>query len=125
MKRIGFLLAATIIFALCTCETVSSGCRTFYEPEVTENARKTIELNDVSYALKLVKPDDVKEITDAFNLMMKVKVLGPEAKEVSEKYFLETLARIHQSYDSSFPWLLSGLFFLTTVVFIILYIRKK
>ncbi len=125
MKRNGVLIAAIIILSVCTGKVVSAGCSIFYEPEVTENARKTIELNDVSFALKLVKPADVKEITDAFDLMMKVKVLGPEAKEVSEKYFLETLARIHQSYDSSFPWLLSGLFFLTTVVFIILYIRKK
>jgi hypothetical protein len=124
MKRNSVLLAV-IILAGFTCNIKSARWNTFYEPEVTENAKKTIELNDVSYALKLVKPEDKKEITDAFNLMMKVKVLSPEAKVVSEKYFLETLARIHQSYDSSFPWLLSGVFFITTVLFIILYIKKK
>ena len=125
MKRKGFLSAVIILLVLCSGKGASNGCSTYYEPEVLANARKTIALNDVSYALKLIKPADKKEITDAFELMNKVKVLSPEAKEVSEKYFLETLARIHQGYDRSFPWLLSAVFFITTVLFVILYIRKK
>lgn len=37
------------------------------------------------------------EISDAVNLAMKVKGLSPEAKELSEKYFFDTLVRIHRA----------------------------
>jgi hypothetical protein len=125
MKTIKSILLSGILLLLINNKELQGQCSTFYESEVIENAQKTIELNDVSYALKLIKPEDKKEIQEAFDLMMKVKVLSPEAKVLSEKYFLETLARIHQSYDSSFPWMLSALFFITTLVFSILYFRKK
>jgi hypothetical protein len=125
MKTKNILLIALIFLILCNNRVISGNCSIKYEPEVLENAKKTIELNDVSYALKLVKPGDKKEITDAYNLVMKVRELSPEAKVISEKFFLETLARVHQSYDRSFPWMLSGLFFITSVLFAIFYFRKK
>ena len=37
------------------------------------------------------------EIKNAFNLMMKVRELSPEAKDLAEKYFFETLVRIHRN----------------------------
>ena len=125
MKKKNFLLIALVFMILCNNRVISGNCSLMYEPEVLENAKKAIELNDVSYALKLIKPDDKKEITDAYNLAMNVRELSPEAKVVSEKFFLETLARVHQGYDRSFPWMLSGLFFITSVLFAILYFRKK
>jgi hypothetical protein len=37
------------------------------------------------------------EIKEAFDLIMKVRVLSPEAKELSDNYFFETLVRVHRS----------------------------
>ena len=125
MKKTNILLIAWILLILCNNSVISGECSIMYEPEVLENAKKAIELSDVSYALKLIKPDDKKEITEAYNLAMKVRELSPEAKVVSEKFFLETLARVHQGYDRSFPWMLSGLFFITSVLFAVLYFRKR
>ena len=94
MKKNGVLLIAIILLPSCNYKVVLGRGTMFYEPEVLANAQKTIELNDVSYALRFMKPEDEKELRHAFDLMMKVKVLSPEAKKVSEKYFLETLARV-------------------------------
>jgi hypothetical protein len=63
---------------------------------VIADAKKAIEQNNVNHVLKWVLPDSEKEIKDVFDLIMKVRTLSPEAKELSDKYFFETLVRIHQ-----------------------------
>jgi hypothetical protein len=61
------------------------------------DAKKAILQNNVNYALKWVQASDEKEVSYAFNLMMKVRGLSPEAKELAEKYFYDTLVRIHRN----------------------------
>jgi hypothetical protein len=60
MKKNGVLQIAVILLLLCNSKVVFCHTSTLYEPEVIANAKKAIELNDVNYALKLVKPDDKK-----------------------------------------------------------------
>jgi hypothetical protein len=71
-------------------------CDTMDGPLITD-ARKAIAQNNVNIALKWVPAANEKEILDAFDLMMKVRGFSPEAKELSEKYFFETLVRIHRT----------------------------
>ena len=125
MKKSSIIMFAIMLLAFSNFSDLFAGCRPFYESETIANAKKAIESNDVSQALKLVKPVDKKLITDAFNLAMKVRVLNSDSKELADKYFLEILDRVHQSYDRSFPWMMSGLFYVTTILFLVLYIRKK
>ena len=61
------------------------------------DARKALGKNNVNYVLKWVSTANESEIRDAFNLVMKVKGLSPEAKELSEKYFFDILVRIHRA----------------------------
>jgi len=61
------------------------------------DARKALGKNNVNYVLKWVSAANESEIRDVFNLVMKVKGLSPEAKELSEKYFFDTLVRIHRA----------------------------
>ncbi|TSA38553.1 MAG: hypothetical protein D4R64_02575 [Porphyromonadaceae bacterium] len=61
------------------------------------DARKAIVQNNVNYALKWVQVENETEIKDAFTLMMKVRGFSPDAKALAEKYFFETLVRIHRS----------------------------
>ena len=51
--------------------------------------------HNINYALKWVQPKAEKELKEAFELSMKVKDLSPESKQISEKYFLGELVRIH------------------------------
>jgi hypothetical protein len=71
-------------------------CDTMDGPLIAD-ARKAMGQNNVNYVLKWVSAANESEIRDAFNLVMKVKGLSPEAKELSEKYFFDTLVRIHRA----------------------------
>lgn len=71
-------------------------CDTMDGPLIAD-ARKAMGQNNVNYVLKWVSATNESEIRDAFNLVMKVKGLSPEAKELSEKYFFEILVRIHRA----------------------------
>jgi hypothetical protein len=80
-------LSSTITFA--HCDTMDG--------PVIADAKKSITENNVNYVLKWVRPQDEAEIKYAFNLSMKVRILSPEAKELSDKYFFETLVRVHRN----------------------------
>ena len=71
-------------------------CDTMDGPLI-KDARQAIVLNNINYVLKWVSSKNEAEIKNVFNLMMKVRELSPEAKELSEKYFFETLVRVHRS----------------------------
>jgi hypothetical protein len=71
-------------------------CDTLDGPLIAD-ARKSMGQNNVNYVLKWVSAANESGIRDAFNLVMKVKGLSPEAKELSEKYFFDTLVRIHRA----------------------------
>jgi hypothetical protein len=62
-----------------------------------KDAMQAIGQNNVNYVLKWVSSENETEIKNVFNLMMKVRELSPEAKDIAEKYFFETLVRIHRS----------------------------
>ena len=81
-----FILSTNVTFA--HCDTMDG--------PLIADARKALGQNNVNYVLKWVSAANETEIRDAFNLVMKVKGLSPEAKELSEKYFFETVVRIHR-----------------------------
>lgn len=95
MNKRSYLIAITL-FIFCNGPFVSGHCDTMDGP-VIEDARKSIEQNNVNYVLKWVLPDHENEIKDAFKLTMMVRSLSPEAQVLSDKYFFETLVRIHRS----------------------------
>ena len=67
------------------------------------DGQKAMKENNINYALKWVQPKAEKELKEAFELSMKVKDLSPESKQISEKYFLGELVRIHrQGEDASY-----------------------
>jgi hypothetical protein len=71
-------------------------CDTMDGPLIAD-ARKALGQNNVNYVLKWVSAANESEIRDAFNLVIKVKGLSPEAKELSEKYFFDIIVRIHRA----------------------------
>lgn len=71
-------------------------CDTLDGPVVT-TAKKAIENGDVTPILKWVKNENETEIRELFKKTMTVRAKGPEAKELADLYFLETLVRIHRA----------------------------
>lgn len=82
-----FVLPANFAFAHCDTK----------DGPVVADARKALEQNNVNYVLKWVQASDEKEIKEAFELTLKVRVLSPEAQTLADNYFFETLVRIHRS----------------------------
>lgn len=98
-KIIGmFIMIFAIIIALPIM--ASAHCDTMDGPTVADG-KKAIEANNVNYVLKWVKPESEKEITQIFELSMKVRELSPEAKELADRYFFENLVRIHRAGEGA------------------------
>jgi hypothetical protein len=89
-----FLLLFSVLFLSST--VTFAHCDTMDGPVIAD-AKKAITEKNVNYVLKWVRPQDEAEIKYAFNLSMKVRILSPEAKELSDKYFFETLVRVHRN----------------------------
>ena len=73
-----------------------SHCDTLDGPVVI-TAKKALETKDVTPVLKWVKKENENEIRDMFKKTLSVRSLSPEAKEMADMYFLETLVRIHRA----------------------------
>ena len=83
----GLLIASHTSFAHCDTK----------DGPVVAAAIKAIKQNNINYALIWVKPDYEKEIKEAFESTMKVRVLSTEAEKLADNYFFETLVRLHRS----------------------------
>lgn len=64
-------------------------------------ARQALAKGDVNPVLAWVKAEDEAQIRAAFARTLKVSALGPEAKELAESYFFETLVRIHRAGEGA------------------------
>lgn len=95
-SKIGLISLFILSMLVLSTNVTFAHCDTMDGPLVAD-AKKALALNNVNYALKWVSAANESEIRDAFNLVMKVKGLSPEAKELSEKYFFDTLVRIHRN----------------------------
>ena len=60
-------------------------------------AKKALETGDVNLVLIWVQKKDEGEIKKAFQKTLAVRKLNPEAKELVDMYFFETLVRIHRA----------------------------
>ncbi|MBP2680722.1 MAG: hypothetical protein H6Q78_585 [Candidatus Krumholzibacteriota bacterium] len=91
-------LAATLF--MFSPGTVFAHCDTMDGPVVKE-ALAALEDGDVTPVLKWVKKEHEAEIKDAFAKTRAARAEGPEAKEVADRWFLETLVRIHREGEGA------------------------
>jgi len=70
-------------------------CDTMDGPVVTD-AQKALDRNNINYVLKWIQPLNETEVKNAFELVMKVRVLSPDAKQLADHYFFETVVRLHR-----------------------------
>jgi hypothetical protein len=94
--RIGLVPLFILSILILSTNVTFAHCDTMDGPLIAD-ARKALSQNNVNYVLKWVSAVNESEIRDAFNLVMKVNGLSPEANELSEKYFFDTLVRIHRA----------------------------
>lgn len=81
-------------------DTAFAHCDTMDGP-VVKDAMVALEKGDVTPVLKWVQRDKEGEILTAFNKAVVVRTKGPEAKELADTYFFETLVRIHREGEGA------------------------
>ena len=79
---------------------VYAHCDSMSGPVIPE-AMAAFEKGDITPVLKWIKPEYETEVKTAFSLAVKVRDKSPEAKKLADKYFLETLIRIHRAGEGA------------------------
>ena len=91
----------TVLAILCTLALLGPNnlfahCDGMDGPVVTA-AKQALETGNVNLILIWVSKKDETEIRNAFQKTLTVRKLNPEAKELADMYFFETLVRIHRA----------------------------
>lgn len=82
------LLALSSRTALAHCDTMDG--------PVVKDARVALDSKDVTPVLKWIAPDKEGEIREAFQHALVVRGLGAEARTLADRFFFETLVRVHR-----------------------------
>ena len=75
-------------------------CDTLEGPVVT-TAKAALEKGDVTPVLKWLKKDDEAEVRELFRKTLVVRGKGSEARELADRYFFETLVRLHRAGEGA------------------------
>ena len=95
LGRIG-LAAGALGVVLFANRVASAHCDTMDGP-VIKDARLALAKGDVTAVLKWVPKDSEQEIRQMFAKTLSVRAKGPEARELADTYFFETLVRLHRA----------------------------
>lgn len=68
---------------------------------VVKAAQEALAKNDADLVLIWVGKNDEPEIRRAFDDTVAVRSLSPQAKELAERYFFETLVRVHRAGEGA------------------------
>ena len=95
------VLATAMVGCLAILPAIARAhCDTLGGPVVKE-ARVALEKGDITPVLKWVKKENEAELRTAFDRALAVRSKGPEARELADHYFLETLVRLHRAGEGA------------------------
>jgi hypothetical protein len=98
-RFLGAALAGAVLVALGPSRAAAH-CDTLDGP-VVKDARGALESGDPTPVLKWVGPDKEAEVRDAFRRALAVRKLGPEGQALADRFFFETLVRIHREGEGA------------------------
>ncbi len=78
----------------------SAHCDTMDGPTAQDGLR-SLETGDPAPALKWVGPADENELREVFEQALAARDLGPAARSVAERWFIENLVRIHRAGEGA------------------------
>ena len=94
--------SAVVIFGICWfgIQKVYAHCDSLDGPVLIE-AKEALAKGDVTALLKWVSKDDEAEILRVFTQAVSVRKKGKEACELADRFFFETLVRIHRAGEGA------------------------
>lgn len=90
------LLSLATALAVTFAGDASAHCDALDGP-VVRDARLALERGDPTPVLKWVAPQGEAEIREAFRATLAVRAKGEEARQLADRYFFETLVRVHRA----------------------------
>src|SRR5689334_9894833 len=75
-------------------------CDTTRGPVVTA-ARAALEARNIDLVLHWVRPEHEREIRTVFEQTLAVRGLGSQAQSLADRFFFETLVRIHRAGEGA------------------------
>lgn len=88
-----FILAGLPVAARAHCDTLDG--------PVVKTARTALETGKVNPVLAWVRPQDEAEIKASFTRALAVRKLGPQARELADTSFFETVVRVHRAGEGA------------------------
>lgn len=98
--RRGLVGLATLATLLSSAPRARAHCDTIDGP-VVKDARTALEAGDATLALRWVGAKQEAEVREAFRRTLAVRALGPEARALADRFFFETLVRIHREGEGA------------------------
>lgn len=98
-KQIGVGVLA-VVLGLSAAGVASAHCDTLEGP-VVQDAKLAFEKGSVDPTLKWVGKADEAAVKAAFKQALAVRALGAEAQALAERYFFETLVRLHRAGEGA------------------------
>ena len=98
IKRSIIALGAALAFGWTAA--AQAHCDTLDGPVVSA-ARKALDTGNANLVLAWVQKGDEAEIRNAFQKASAVRKTGGEAKELADRYFFETLVRVHRAGEGA------------------------
>ncbi len=99
-KRSSITLTAAFLTFSCLPQGIFAHCDGEDGPVVVA-AKMALEKGNVDYVLIWVRENEEAEIIKAFDKAMSVRKLNPDAKDMADHYFFETLVRIHRAGEGA------------------------
>jgi hypothetical protein len=100
IRKFAATALALVLLTLALPGLALAHCDTLDGPVVAD-ARVALDKGEVTPVLKWVKVDDEGEIRDAFARAVAVRKLGPEAQQLADTFFFETLVRVHRAGEGA------------------------
>lgn len=68
---------------------------------VVPDAKAALDSDDMAPVLKWIMPEYEAEVSAAFRRAVAVRALGGDARELADRYFMETLVRLHREGEGA------------------------
>jgi hypothetical protein len=91
---VGFgFFALTPVRALAHCDGLDG--------PVVKAAQRALDTRNPAFALIWVQEKDEAEVRNAFEQTLAVRALSPQARELADRFFFETLVRVHRAGEGA------------------------
>lgn len=95
------MLSAVVLAGAMACPVTAVAHCDGLDGPVVSAARHALETGNVAHVLVWVQRQDEGEVRAAFEKTLAVRRTGPEAKELADRFFFETVVRVHRAGEGA------------------------